>query len=958
LTVDVTAGDLGATIDSPYGALVPTTMSETPLIDVVAGMGKTSNVPSGDAGSLTWSGSMSGSVSPDYAATTYLGMGCARQSATATIGSVVLTDDGNGNLSPPAGDESGYYGKVDYGTGAVTIQKNTAWSGTVAVSARPAAEVVDTSNTHVIVITLSNRAYNFVPNLSPIPAPGSLTVDYQALGKWIRLTDNGKGQLAGRSGEGTGTINYATGSVVVTLGALPDVGSSIIFSWGTPTNYTARNGDAAIEPGWIDYTVNNPAIKPGSLTIDWLEGGAAKTATDDGVGGLSGDGTGAVNYVTGEIRVLPSVAPDPSSLINIAYDHHDQLTGLASPVAVGRTYSFVVGNGVDPLLPGSVSLSAIFSRAYPLYGSETFEFTDDGAGNLSGEAGSGTINYGTGDVSLTIVDTVARNCHVVTGYTSTSLPYNMYGSSRAPIYAWEEKNVALYVSSVIAKDFTWKCEKNDAVFGAQNESTTHDGVTFDLTPTVAEQVVPGSVAFDWAGHRYVDREGSIYRDVSASTNAGTLSGTIDYSTGVVKLTDYVGGTNTVAVPSLLTVFGQWSLSDLFFRTPGSPLKSESFSVRAVRYDDGSTISATADVNGELSAAGISGIIDTNTGVAIIRFGDLVADSSLTPEEKLEDWYDPDNIDGNGNIWRPLRVVPSSVLFNCVVYTYIPLDADILGIDPVRLPQDGRVPMFRRGDAVLVHHTMDATIANPVAGATDNLRPRISFAHVFDANDVPVPSDRYTVDLDAGTITWADPLDLNGYTLPLRISHRIEDLLLCSDVQITGELSFVAALTHDFPANETYVSSCLLLGDLQARVEHLHDLTTFTAWSDEPTGSEAPATYNDVLYPILLTNRGTVEERWRITFTSSTTFNVIGESYGQIVTGGNINDDLAPTNPQTGVPYFFLDHLGWGGGWSTGNTLRFNTRGANFPVWFARTTLQGPVSQPNDNFKVQIRGDAD
>ncbi|EKD40132.1 MAG: hypothetical protein ACD_75C00164G0001, partial [uncultured bacterium] len=29
-----------------------------------------------------------------------------------------------------------------------------------------------------------------------------------------------------------------------------------------------------------------------------------------------------------------------------------------------------------------------------------------------------------------------------------------------------------------------------------------------------------------------------------------------------------------------------------------------------------------------------------------------------------------------------------------------------------------------------------------------------------------------------------------------------------------------------------------------------------------------------------------------------------------------------------------------------------------PLWIARTTLQGPVAEPNDQFTIQIRGDAE
>lgn len=939
LAVAATLGDLGVNVGSPYVPLVPSTQSETPMVDVPAGMGKVSHVVCGAAGALTWTGGLSAYTAPTYPAARYLGQGCARGSVTVTVGTVTLTDDGSGVLAPPSADTSGYAGTVDYRTGLVTITRTSSWNAAVTITATAAAAVTDVATTLEVPVTLANRGYNYVRTLAPVPAPGTLTVDFRALGKWVRLTDNGRGQLAGRPGEGTGTVDYATGSVIATLAALPDVGSSLLFSWSTPTLYVDRHGGAGVAAGALDVTVDHPAVKPSTVTVSWLEGGVTKSATDNGSGALTGDATGTVDYTTGRILARPTIAPDPSSLVTVAYTSNTQYAGTASATPTGRVYTFTAGTGHTPLKVGRVRLSAQLAVTdWNRSKLETFVWTDDGAGGLTGEglAAGATINYTTGEVSLTLADHVARQ--------------SWWG-------AWGEYQTGLAVTPPSPLAIQWQVTEASATDDTYTESTTHGGVAFDLTPTVADQVVPGSVRFTWAGHTYVDREGAVVRDVSAETNAGTTSGTIDYSTGAVTLTSYVTGSNAIAVASLLTAPGAWCLADLYFRTPGCPLKVQSVSVRATRVS-GEQLTAVADGNGDLAATGVLGHVDVTTGVVRVRFGESVLDSSLSADEKTQEWYDAADVDETGHIWRPFPVVPSTALFNAVVYSFVPLDADILGIDPVRLPQDGLVPAFRSGDVVLVHHTAETAVASPVAGATETLRARISLASVKDATGAAVPSNRYTVDLTAGTLTWADPLDLGGYTAPYAITHRIEDLVLCSDVQITGELAFVSALTHSYAKDVSYASSCLIVGDMQARVEHLHDLATFTAWADEPTGSEANANYNAVLYPIEVTNRGAVEERWRLTFASPSTVNVIGEVYGQVATGLSILQDVAPSNPQTGVPYFRLNRLGFGSGWATGNTIRFNTRGANAPGWLARTTLQGEVQAPNDHFRIQVRGDAD
>src|SRR5690606_7942381 len=209
----------------------------------------------------------------------------------------------------------------------------------------------------------------------------------------------------------------------------------------------------------------------------------------------------------------------------------------------------------------------------------------------------------------------------------------------------------------------------------------------------------------------------------------------------------------------------------------------------------------------------------------------------------------------------------------------------------------------------------------------------------------------------GEVTLADPLDLTGYVQPLRVVHRIEDMSIATDVQITGYLNLQRALSHDFPLG-TLVSSALIVGDMQARYANLFEQTTWTSvWSNTLIGSAPSGQFNDTLYPIAVTNRGTITERWALIFTSTTAFRVVGEFSGEIAQG-NTATTCAPVNPNTGVAYFTINPLGWGaGGWAVGNVLRFNTVGADFPLWIARTVLQAEATGDSDYFRLQIRGNA-
>ena len=47
---------------------------------------------------------------------------------------------------------------------------------------------------------------------------------------------------------------------------------------------------------------------------------------------------------------------------------------------------------------------------------------------------------------------------------------------------------------------------------------------------------------------------------------------------------------------------------------------------------------------------------------------------------------------------------------------------------------------------------------------------------------------------------------------------------------------------------------------------------------------------------------------------------------------------------------------WGSGWAAGNVLRFNTTGANAPVWAARAVLPSAPSSTPDSLTIAVRGD--
>ena len=82
-----------------------------------------------------------------------------------------------------------------------------------------------------------------------------MSVSYLSGGTWYVLRENGTGAIKGSDAAyGVGTLSYLTGSVALTLGALPDVGSAIILQFytsavvGTVPNADLVNGAKLYTP--------------------------------------------------------------------------------------------------------------------------------------------------------------------------------------------------------------------------------------------------------------------------------------------------------------------------------------------------------------------------------------------------------------------------------------------------------------------------------------------------------------------------------------------------------------------------------------------------------------------------------------------------------------------------------------------------------------------------------------
>src|SRR5690625_4532768 len=224
---------------------------------------------------------------------------------------------------------------------------------------------------------------------------------------------------------------------------------------------------------------------------------------------------------------------------------------------------------------------------------------------------------------------------------------------------------------------TVRSQQDSAATTASTGSVDTPPLTVPLQQRLTDVTAPGRVRFKINGRTYLDRDGDLVYDVDPTTNAGAIGGTIDYDTGEATITDWASGDFSVNIVGLGTIASDSPTNRLFFRTPAAPIAQASLTVTAVTYEDGTQIQSTADQNGVIDTANMQGFVDVETGIVEVFFGEWVTAAG----NEVEWWYNSEAVEG-GQIFKPHMIIPGSARFSCVVLTSIPLDPDILGLDPI------------------------------------------------------------------------------------------------------------------------------------------------------------------------------------------------------------------------------------------------------------------------------------
>lgn len=916
LADDTEPGDTIIRVDNVLAPLVPVATTETAIVDASPYISSHALRPAGTAEQTITTNIASGD------SIIYLPTPITPNALRLTIAGNEWEDDGAGALVQSAGSMS-IAGDIDYARGRVHITAPGNASATVRYV--PAGTMQLPSVTGSIDVTQGTLGLVYTIDISDVlPVPGTLVVEYLSVGDWQEIRDRGDGVLEGM---GSGLIDYQSGAAQVSLEHEPDLGSKVVYSYVPDGAEAFEQVSGAVQytAAKLSRTINfSGPIQPGTVEISINDG--EDVSVDDASGELSGDaGAGVVNYIDGVISLSALDAIE-----DIDYTIKAK-TGAAmgsthTVSASGRDVSLSVGGEVQP---GTLSVRIPISRSRPVTSAPNYvDITDHtGTAHVVGRpAAAVTVNYSTGAITVSnlLEDYRAKVYKKLFGKVKIS------SSTRTRTEAVGGLASARYVRTYSG-------------FSTRTQTERVSAATMRiLDPAKRGDLVPGSLVLRIGNQRYYESDGRLLGSWSAETGAGEEVGSINMQTGEVVMRSLASSASAISVEALLLSRELAASQTLDYVIQQRPIRHASFTANYRVMGDDTPRRLTSNQSGDVidqDSQEVVGSVDFDSGIISIDFSEI--DESYA-------------------------VIMGTMRYSAVNVTTLPLDPEIVGLNVQRLPIDGRVPIFKLGDTVVLNHTDTDTLGTPLAGDVIMLS-RDHLAEVTVLGDgKPLKESQYTVDLEAGEIEFSGSLELvdaddNPLSGPFTVEHRIEHMSLATRVQLNGMLTLQAASAHHFPKG-TSVSSAILFGDLMADVENIFSQHTWQNnlpnWTASPDSSGSTTARFDIInYPIAISNYSAITDKWALFFRTPSTVDVVSENLGVIATGLSISSQIAPINPVTEEPYFVVDPRGWGGGWATGNALRFDTTSALAPFWVARTVTPARGITAADSFVLSPRGDS-
>lgn len=255
--------------------------------------------------------------------------------------------------------------------------------------------------------TVDGVNQDFTATLTTPVRRGGITVSDTSVGQ--TLTDDGTGSL---TGDGTGTINYTTGALAVTFSAAPTSGTpTVVYQYhpGLPVmmiaNFTTATNAKELIVADTDF------LNKYNITTNRLDDITNRIYT-----GAKNNFFDWTNYPTtdDEPRLIFTNNVDPIQSYDgtnvadfVPVCETTDVTGEAYALGTGGMGPYLHTASNTPIFPGSVVISEAVSGQ---------TVTDDGAGGLTGD-GTGTVDYDTGDISVTFTANIALNDPILLAYS-------------------------------------------------------------------------------------------------------------------------------------------------------------------------------------------------------------------------------------------------------------------------------------------------------------------------------------------------------------------------------------------------------------------------------------------------------------------------------------------------------------------------------------------------------------
>lgn len=486
-------------------------------------------------------------------------------------------------------------------------------------------------------------------------------------------------------------------------------------------------------------------------------------------------------------------------------------------------------------------------------------------------------------------------------------------------------------------------------------TTTPTDSTVLLTELTSKIAVPNDFAL--IGGFVLTTMGGIMSEKNGQLlKGGVAVGRANLKTGQLTLTDWQDGANSKVDAIAKLISRPAPITQLLFRMPQTLVQVGSFGLTC-ELSTGEKLTLTTNDQGKITGSPYAhGYVDYKNGVVMLSFSEQVI---VTDEIKREPYYHHTlEYEDNGKTYidKPYFVYADTIRYNAVAYTYTALSKDIVGLDPARLPTDGRVPFVQVGDVAVLTEEFSLVLDSPSPKKRYDTRPRLSTLKVIDSAGKIAP---HTANLDTGVLTLGDSLD--GLNLPLTATYRIYDIFKVEQVDISGQVVVNMPPTHDYSTNAVFSTAIINNGDgvVQARAYNVFSQKSWdNTFNDEPKGERANIQLNHANYPIVVKNDSAISERWALIFTSTTQFRIVGETVGEIGIG-QTNNECSPINPVTSKPYFTISPEAWSQGGTINNVVRFNTTACCPHLWLGASVQPHQTHHSNTyDFAIEHQANVD